>query len=422
MQSNHHDAGGTAAASPSPGVEAAPAQAPGVPASIPGMLPGMMPFFSNISSLSEVSGIPSHLLNNPAMVLAAQQIAAQRFIQHQYMAGQMTGAYGHAIGPPPSGTAPRPAAAPAQPPASVPSSHAAPQGAMQPHMTAEPAPLRAPAALPMAAGPGSAQPIAASPRDYHPSTAPEAPATHSIPTPVPVPDRGSAPAPAIEGDAPPRSPRTDPGGRLVWAKVGAYPWWPAKVLTRGRDLSFPPSEEPPRPNAVPVRFFGTHDFSWIGSKRAIMDWEEGREQCLAECSQESFLESVQETMAYQRTGMLPDAFYEAPASTGGRSKQKTGKARKSEADKGHRAALAGASGQGTGGLIELSPQDRQLLVSTRRKQRLQSMGLVPPPGSPYTDLVAPNPALLAIQGIWAAGQSTMPALPYGYQAVQQQMA
>lgn len=53
---------------------------------------------------------------------------------------------------------------------------------------------------------------------------------------------------------------------------------------------------------------------------------------------------------------------------------------------------------------------------------LQSMGLVPPPGSPYTDLVAPNPALLAIQGMWAAGQSTMPALPYGYQAVQQQMA
>lgn len=29
---------------------------------------------------------------------------------------------------------------------------------------------------------------------------------------------------------------------------------------------------------------------------------QGREQCLAECSQESFLESVQETMAYQRTG------------------------------------------------------------------------------------------------------------------------
>lgn len=80
--------------------------------------------------------------------------------------------------------------------------------------------------------------------------------------------------------ATPSSGRADPGGRIVWAKVGAYPWWPAKVLNPGKDASFPPDEEPPRPNAIPVRFFGTYDFSWLGSKRAIMDWEEvGRVMC-----------------------------------------------------------------------------------------------------------------------------------------------
>lgn len=39
-------------------------------------------------------------------------------------------------------------------------------------------------------------------------------------------------------------------------------------------------------------------------------------------------------------GMLPDAFYEAPASTGGRSKQKAGKARKSEGEPGLTRTLA----------------------------------------------------------------------------------
>ena len=63
-------------------------------------------------------------------------------------------------------------------------------------------------------------------------------------------------------------------GRLVWAKAGTYPWWPAKLLDPARDASFPPDADPPRPTAIPIRFFGTYDFAWIGSKRQLTDWEE----------------------------------------------------------------------------------------------------------------------------------------------------
>lgn len=42
-------------------------------------------------------------------------------------------------------------------------------------------------------------------------------------------------------------------GKLVWAKVGSYPWWPAKLLDPHRDLSFPPDADPPRPTSIPIR-------------------------------------------------------------------------------------------------------------------------------------------------------------------------
>lgn len=65
-------------------------------------------------------------------------------------------------------------------------------------------------------------------------------------------------------------------GKVIWAKLGNNPWWPAKTLEEGRDLSFPSFEEPPRPTAIAIRFFGTHEFAWLGSKRQMTDWEEVR--------------------------------------------------------------------------------------------------------------------------------------------------
>jgi hypothetical protein len=42
----------------------------------------------------------------------------------------------------------------------------------------------------------------------------------------------------------------------------ADPWIPADM-------------EPPRRGAVPVRFFGTYNFAWIESQRALGPWGEG---------------------------------------------------------------------------------------------------------------------------------------------------
>lgn len=47
--------------------------------------------------------------------------------------------------------------------------------------------------------------------------------------------------------------RHAPAGRVVWAKVGSYPWWPAKTLDPQRDQSFPPDADPPRPTSIPIR-------------------------------------------------------------------------------------------------------------------------------------------------------------------------
>lgn len=155
---------------------------------------------------AQPDAINSYFLNNPAMLLAAQQMAAQKLLQQQLQFKASNQALSAGVAPQPS-------------PASVP----------------------AEAPLPVSNG-------------AHTSAALERRAPEEL-TEKPLE-------------------RVDPGGRIVWAKLGAYPWWPAKVLTRGRDLSFPPLEEPPRPNAIPVRFFGTYDFSWLGSKRAVMDWAE----------------------------------------------------------------------------------------------------------------------------------------------------
>ena len=56
-----------------------------------------------------------------------------------------------------------------------------------------------------------------------------------------------------------------------------YRRWPAQVLQES-DPWIPNDTEMPRPGAIPVRFFGTYDFAWIESQRAIcpidQDYEE----------------------------------------------------------------------------------------------------------------------------------------------------
>ena len=47
------------------------------------------------------------------------------------------------------------------------------------------------------------------------------------------------------------------------------------------DPWIPPDMEIPRRGAVPVRFFGTYNFTWIESQRNLMPFDLGRQEELA---------------------------------------------------------------------------------------------------------------------------------------------
>ena len=130
-------------------------------------------------------------------------------------------------------------------------------------------------------------------------------------------------------------------GSVIWAKTKGYPWWPAQVLLvpglrpladcackdassssascnwascsalhgsicdckhprKARPMEdrtvppcsilqvlavddpwIPPDMEIPRRGAVPVRFFGTYNFTWIESQRNLMPYDIGCQEDLA---------------------------------------------------------------------------------------------------------------------------------------------
>ncbi|KAG7671701.1 hypothetical protein Ndes2526B_g07410 [Nannochloris sp. 'desiccata'] len=109
--------------------------------------------------------------------------------------------------------------------------------------------------------------------------------------------------------------KEDPGGKVLWAKLANAPWWPAKTMDHSKDRSFPPDADPPRPTSIPIRFFGTHEFAWVGSKRALVDWDKGVAQgyiTTKETDLETFVLGVQEAETYLKDKVLPDVFYIIP--------------------------------------------------------------------------------------------------------------
>ncbi|KAL4437202.1 hypothetical protein ABPG75_004341 [Micractinium tetrahymenae] len=346
-------------------VRPAGAQAGGVPMAVP--MP--FPIIQNINQLSELSGIPvATLTSNPAMQVAAQQLVAQRLMQQQLRAqgGQM-----------------RPAA---MLPAQMLALQQAQQAQMQQRLAA--ATGATPATGKKTGGRRRGRPSAAAA-----AAAASAPAVQAF-----------AAAPAMPGN-----PFADPGGRVVWAKVGSYPWWPAKTLDPQRDLSYPPDADPPRPTSIPIRFFGTFEFQWIGSKRQLVDWEEGFEQFSRECDQSSFKAAIEEVQHYKATGKLPDVFYTTPEPEKPKPKargKKRGARAATDAAEFMAAAVAGSQAAATvkprtAGRVAEQQEDRAELVKRRRKQRLKELGLLPPDNSPYIDgHVAPNPHLLQFEEQW----------------------
>ena len=49
------------------------------------------------------------------------------------------------------------------------------------------------------------------------------------------------------------------------------------------DAYIPPGAEPPRRGAVPVRFFGTYEFSFIQSQRALAPFDDPSDDRRAKC-------------------------------------------------------------------------------------------------------------------------------------------
>lgn len=177
--------------------------------------------------------------------------------------------------------------------------------------------------------------------------------------------------------------RVDPGGQLVWAKVGDCPWWPAKVLSPHHDLSYPVDADPPRPTSIPVRFFGTHEFGWIGSKRALADWDDCFEKHAKECQRDIFHIAIQEVQSYKTFKVLPDVFYVRPEPQW-----------KGRASKRSPAFVKGGSKK-----VSPNRAERSAMATHKRQQRLKFLGLKPPDHSPFVKgrlAYNPNLARLAI--------------------------
>jgi pyruvate/2-oxoglutarate dehydrogenase complex dihydrolipoamide acyltransferase (E2) component len=74
------------------------------------------------------------------------------------------------------------------------------------------------------------------------------------------------------------------------------------------DPYIPAGSEPPRRGAVPVRFFGTYDFSWIESQRMLQPFQEGFADKSQQPDEDGFGDAVREAQAFLATGVLPEGF------------------------------------------------------------------------------------------------------------------
>lgn len=269
--------------------------------------------------------------------------------------------------------------------------------------------------------------------DYYESGDPLMPGAHmqlqeydSTPVGAPTFARGKAPGPTSDygqGRGPPEtsmpdpSPPTDQGkhhrykprqmtGQLMWAKTSRLPWWPAQVLTEN-DPSIPPGmSEPPRRGAVPVRFFGTYDFVWIESQRALTPFEVEFEEKSTNTRQPAFSQAMAEALHFQKTGELPGGFLATSLpSPGPKRGGRTPRGRGRDGDSGRKASGEGRGrGRGSRGgrhgggpqayPVEVAAEHRQRVIRDRQLAILRGMGLVPPAGSPYATSLCVHPKML----------------------------
>jgi hypothetical protein len=83
-----------------------------------------------------------------------------------------------------------------------------------------------------------------------------------------------------------------PVGTLVWAKVQGFPFWPAKVEQEA-DLPAHVLKAKPPQKAIPVFFFGSHEFGWIQSSN-LQDYQESKDILSKKNKSKQFLKGLEE--------------------------------------------------------------------------------------------------------------------------------
>lgn len=242
-----------------------------------------------------------------------------------------------------------------------------------------------------------------------------------VPLPVSTGDDDAAPseapsvAPSTDGEL--RSQRQHSGhssaagtGRVLWAKSSRVPWWPALALGP-RDPLIPAGAEPPRRGAVPVRFFGSGDFSWIESQRNMESFDAQSDKARANRSP-AFQTALEEAVAFQDTGEAPACFVEAQqqlhqAQAAAKAKR-VAKTRKTHSMSSLDAGVGGAPATKSRSRVPAAARAARTARGQAQQQQakgsadprpkklkaMQRLGLAPPAGSPWATAVRPNPQLL----------------------------
>lgn len=99
----------------------------------------------------------------------------------------------------------------------------------------------------------------------------------------------------------------EPGhGDLIWAKITGHSMWPAFVMDEAHANACDGLETAPREGAIPVQFFGSHDYARINSKQ-IMPFSKGfQSNFQLKCKRIPFLRGLSEAWRYLKEQRLPE--------------------------------------------------------------------------------------------------------------------
>ncbi|KAK9823627.1 hypothetical protein WJX72_004336 [[Myrmecia] bisecta] len=176
-------------------------------------------------------------------------------------------------------------------------------------------------------------------------------------------------------------------GSVVWAKLARYPWWPAQVLAE-RDPYIPEGSEPPRRGAVPVRFFGTYEFSWIESQRALTTFDRDFNERSQKSRAPEFVAAVEEAVKCQETGELPEGFelaLQLPDDVGPQLKAQRAKKGAGKGKAGKRGAADAAQAAPLRNDPYAQERAKHLALASRKDRMMNILALAPPHGSPFAE-------------------------------------